>query len=86
VDTGLIPRISGEFDAASFRAGPDIREPEERASWAAGPEGGYLPAEDVPSSAEGGLGRGDVPLPGRRTYQGPAGHNPYFPFGRKKKK
>jgi putative peptidoglycan lipid II flippase len=86
VDTGLIPRISGEFDAASFRAGPDIREPEERTGWPAGPEGGYLPAEDLPSSAEGGLGRGDVPLPGRRTYQGPAGHNPYFPFGRKKKK
>ena len=87
VDTGLIPRISGEFDAASFRAGPDIRErghvPLGRA---AGPEGGYLPAEDLPSTAQGGLGRGDVPLPGRRTYQGPAGHNPYFPFGRKKKK
>ncbi|WP_373427552.1 murein biosynthesis integral membrane protein MurJ [Arthrobacter sp. B3I9] len=86
VDTGLIPRISGEFDASSFRAGPDIREPEERAGWRAGPEGGYLPAEDVPSSAEGGLGRGDVPLPGRRTYQGAPGHNPYFPFGPKKKK
>lgn len=87
VDTGLIPRISGEFDAASFRAGPDIRERKERRTgWPAGPEGGYLPAEDRPSSAEGGLGRGDVPLPGRRTYQGPAGQNPHFPFGRKKKK
>jgi putative peptidoglycan lipid II flippase len=87
VDTGLIPRISGGFDAESFRAGPDIREedsfPYGRPS---GPEGGYLPAEDLPSTAQGGLGRGDVPLPGRRTYQGPAGHNPYFPFGRKKKK
>lgn len=86
LDTGLIPRISGEFDASSFRAGPDIREHEPRRGWPAGPEGGYLPAEDLPSSAEGGLGKGDVPLPGRRTYQGPAGHNPYFPFGRKKKK
>lgn len=85
VDTGLIPRISGEFDAASFRAGPDLDEEDERAR-RAGPEGGYLPAEDVPSSAEGGLGRGDEPLPGRRTYQGPAGHNPHFPFGGKKKK
>lgn len=87
VDTGLIPRISGGFDAESFRAGPDIREedsfPYGRPS---GPEGGYLPAEDLPSTAQGGLGRGDVPLPGRRTYQGPAGHNPYFPFSRKKKK
>jgi putative peptidoglycan lipid II flippase len=87
VDTGLIPRISGGFDAESFRVGPDIREedsfPYGRPS---GPEGGYLPAEDLPSTAQGGLGRGDVPLPGRRTYQGPAGHNPYFPFGRKKKK
>ena len=85
VDTGLIPRISGEFDAASFRAGPDLGEQDERAG-RAGPEGGYLPAEDQPSTAEGGLGRGDIPLPGRRTYQGPAGHNPYFPFGGKKKK
>ncbi|KQN89457.1 murein biosynthesis integral membrane protein MurJ [Arthrobacter sp. Leaf69] len=85
VDTGLIPRISGEFDAASFRAGPDLGEQDERAG-RAGPEGGYLPAEDLPSTAEGGLGRGDSPLPGRRTYQGPAGHNPYFPFGGKKKK
>ncbi|WP_277524891.1 murein biosynthesis integral membrane protein MurJ [Arthrobacter sp. ES3-54] len=87
VDTGLIPRISGEFDAESFRVGPDIREedsfPYGRRS---GPEGGYLPAEDLPSTAQGGLGRGDAPLPGRRTYQGPAGHNPYFPFSRKKKK
>lgn len=85
VDTGLIPRISGEFDATSFRAGPDLGEQDERAG-RTGPEGGYLPAEDLPSTAEGGLGRGDVPLPGRRTYQGPAGHNPYFPFGGKKKK
>nr|WP_128081587.1 murein biosynthesis integral membrane protein MurJ [Arthrobacter sp. TB 26] len=84
VDTGLIPRISGEFDATSFRAGPDLGEQDERAG-RGGPEGGYLPAEDLPSTAEGGLG-GDVPLPGRRTYQGPAGHNPYFPFGGKKKK
>jgi putative peptidoglycan lipid II flippase len=85
VDTGLIPRISGEFDAASFRAGPDLGEQDERAV-RTGPEGGYLPAEDLPSTAEGGLGRGDIPLPGRRTYQGPAGHNPHFPFGGKKKK
>ena len=87
VDTGLIPRISGEFDAESFRAGPDIREEDAFAyGRPPGPEGGYLPAEDLPSTAQGGLGRGDVPLPGRRTYQGPAGHNPYFPFNRKKKK
>jgi len=87
VDTGLIPRISGEFDAASFRAGPDIRDEDAfRSGRPAGPEGGYLPAEDLPSTAQGGLGRGDVPLPGRRTYQGPAGHNPHFPFGPKKKK
>ena len=85
VDTGLIPRISGEFDAVSFRAGPDLGDQDDRAG-RTGPDGGYLPAEDVPSTAQGGLGRGDVPLPGRRTYQGPAGHNPHFPFGRKKKK
>ncbi|HSN35436.1 MAG TPA: lipid II flippase MurJ, partial [Arthrobacter sp.] len=85
VDTGLIPRISGEFDAASYRAGPDLDEHDERAR-RAGPEGGYLPAEDQPTTAENGLGRRGVPLPGRRTYQGPAGRNPYFPFGSKKKK
>lgn len=84
VDTGLIPRISGEFDATSFRAGPDLDERDEK-SRRAGPDGGYLPAEHLPGTAEGGLD-GDVPLPGRRTYQGPAGHNPYFPFDDKKKK
>ncbi len=86
VDTGLIPRISGEFDAASFRAGPDLGLRDEYAERGNGPEGGYLPDEEVPSTAQGGLGRVDVPLPGRRTYQGPVGQNPYFPFGRKKKK
>jgi putative peptidoglycan lipid II flippase len=86
VDTGLIPRISGEFDAASFRAGPDLALQDEFAGRGTEPEGGYLPDEDVPSTAQGGLGRGDVPLPGRRTYQGPVGRNPYFPFGHKKKK
>ncbi|MCB5272529.1 putative peptidoglycan biosynthesis protein MviN [Arthrobacter sp. SO5] len=86
VDTGLIPRISGEFDAASFRAGPDLGLRDEYADSGNGPEGGYLPDEEVPSTAQGGLGRVDVPLPGRRTYQGPVGQNPYFPFGRKKKK
>jgi putative peptidoglycan lipid II flippase len=87
VDTGLIPRISGEFDAASFRAGPDLRGRDDfHGGGNTEPEDGYLPAEDLPATAQGGLGRGDVPLPGRRTYQGPAGHNPYFPLGRKRKK
>ncbi len=83
VDTGLIPRISGEFDAASFRAGPDLRG-EDTPGW--GADGGYLPEEDRPSTAQGSQGRPEIPLPGRRTYQGQAGHNPYFPFGRRKKK
>ncbi len=83
VDTGLIPRISGEFDSASFRAGPDVGDSYGRPS---GPPGGYLPEEDLPSTAQGRPGRDGIPLPGRRTYQGPAGHNPSFPFGRKKKK
>ena len=83
VDTGLIPRISGEFDATSFRAGPDLGAGEGQ-GWAAG--GGYLPEEELPGTAQGSQGRGEIPLPGRRTYQGQAGHNPYFPFdGRKKK-
>jgi putative peptidoglycan lipid II flippase len=78
-DTGLIPRISGEFDAASFRAGPAV-EPQRAA-----PESGmeapktYLPEEDTPSTARAGKFRPQVPLPGRRTYQGDAGQNPYFP-------
>jgi putative peptidoglycan lipid II flippase len=87
VDTGLIPRISGEFDAASFRAGPDVRRRNEAPhGQSTGPDGGYLPAEELPGTAQGDLGRGDIPLPGRRTYQGPPGHNPYFPFGPKKEK
>ncbi|WP_427005559.1 murein biosynthesis integral membrane protein MurJ [Pseudarthrobacter sp. H2] len=87
VDTGLIPRISGEFDAASFRAGPDLRGRDDFPGGRAdGREGGYLPEEDLPATAQGGLGRADIPLPGRRTYQGPAGHNPHFPSERKKKK
>jgi putative peptidoglycan lipid II flippase len=78
-DTGLIPRISGEFDAASFRAGPAV-EPQRAA-----PESGmeapktYLPEENTPSTARAGKFRPQVPLPGRRTYQGDAGQNPYFP-------
>jgi putative peptidoglycan lipid II flippase len=87
VDTGLIPRISGEFDAASFRAGPDLRGRDDFPDGqAAGREAGYLPEEDLPATAQGGLGRAEIPLPGRRTYQGPAGHNPHFPSERKKKK
>ncbi|MET3810478.1 putative peptidoglycan lipid II flippase [Arthrobacter sp. UYEF3] len=82
VDTGLIPRISGEFDAASFRAGPELRG-EDVSGWEAG--GGYLPEEEVPGTAQASQGRPEIPLPGRRTYQGQAGHNPHFPFGRRKK-
>ncbi len=83
VDTGLIPRISGEFDAASFRAGPDLGR-QDGTGWAA--DGGYLPEEELPGTAQGNQGRGEIPLPGRRTYQGQAGHNPYFPFDRRRKK
>lgn len=83
LDTGLIPRISGEFDSASFRAGPDVRA-EDTPGWAAG--GGYLPEEEQPGSSQGGSGRSEIPLPGRRTYQGEPGRNPYFPFGRRPKK
>ncbi|MCU1530858.1 MAG: murJ [Arthrobacter sp.] len=84
MDTGLIPRIPGESDAASFRAGPDLREPDE--ARAAGPNDGSLPAEEVPDTMQGRPGRDDMPLPGRRTYQGPPGHNPYFPLDRQEKK
>ncbi|ALV41507.1 murein biosynthesis protein MurJ [Pseudarthrobacter sulfonivorans] len=100
VDTGLIPRISGEFDAASFRAGP---VPEQQAAPTAPADGaqgeteavanggtetaaGYLPAEDVPGTARGGLLRDEIPLPGRRTFQGQAGQNPHFRPRRPRKK
>ncbi|BCW80764.1 murein biosynthesis integral membrane protein MurJ [Arthrobacter sp. NicSoilC5] len=91
VDTGLIPRISGEFDAVSFRAGPDpqrgARRPESYDAGARqGAEGAYLPGEDQPSTARGGLLSEQIPLPGRRTYQGKAGENPFFSSRRKRKK
>ncbi|MFJ6535717.1 murein biosynthesis integral membrane protein MurJ [Paenarthrobacter sp. NPDC091711] len=81
-DTGLIPRISGEFDAASFRAGPALAP--QRSSEAAADDSSeapktYLPEEDAPSTARGGKFSPQVPLPGRRTYQGDVGQNPYFP-------
>jgi putative peptidoglycan lipid II flippase len=92
VDTGLIPRISGEFDSPSFRAGP---APERHAPAAPAvtpsengvrPAGGYLPAEDVPGTARGGLLREEIPLPGRRTFQGQPGRNPHFKARRPRKK
>jgi putative peptidoglycan lipid II flippase len=83
MDTGLIPRISGEFDTASFRMGPKIRDAEAPGSK---PDGGYLPEEELASTAQASQGRTEIPLPGRRTYQGQIGHNPYFPFGRRTKK
>ena len=115
VDTGLIPRISGEFDAVSFRAGPvpephsapsapeSVRgDPGAHADSRSGegakgetdgvgdvgtkPAGGYLPAEDVPGTARGGLLRDEIPLPGRRTFQGQAGRNPHFKPRRPRKK
>ncbi len=84
-DTGLIPRISGEFDAASFRAGPAVGPQRTASAAAADAPKTYLPDEDVPSTALGGRFRPQVPLPGRRTYQGDAGRNPYFPSRQNKK-
>ena len=91
VDTGLIPRISGEFDAVSFRAGPDPQRGARRqethdGGTRQGADGGYLPGEDQPSTARRGLLSEQIPLPGRRTYQGKAGENPYFNSRRKRKK
>jgi putative peptidoglycan lipid II flippase len=91
VDTGLIPRISGEFDAVSFRAGPDPERGAHRpytydGGAVQGAEGAYLPGEDQPGTARGGMLREQIPLPGRRTYQGKAGENPYFKTPRKRKK
>jgi putative peptidoglycan lipid II flippase len=93
VDTGLIPRISGEFDAVSFRAGPVPEAARENTAGAVpasgaddGSGGGYLPAEDVPGTARRGLLRDEIPLPGRRTFQGPVGQNPHFKPRRPRKK
>ncbi|MCQ6270197.1 murein biosynthesis integral membrane protein MurJ [Pseudarthrobacter sp. R1] len=91
VDTGLIPRISGEFDAVSFRAGPvpergaGRREPADGEDHPGG-DGTYLPGEDQPSTARGGLLRDQIPLPGRRTFQGKPGENPHFRPRRPRKK
>ncbi|MGF9647860.1 murein biosynthesis integral membrane protein MurJ [Pseudarthrobacter oxydans] len=91
VDTGLIPRISGEFDAVSFRAGPvpergaGRREPADGEDHSGG-DGTYLPGEDQPSTARGGLLRDQIPLPGRRTFQGKPGENPNFRPRRPRKK
>jgi putative peptidoglycan lipid II flippase len=91
VDTGLIPRISGEFDAVSFRAGPDpergVRRqdlPDDGSQQA--PVAEYLPGEEQPATARGGMLSEQIPLPGRRTYQGKAGENPYFKNRRPRKK
>jgi putative peptidoglycan lipid II flippase len=88
VDTGLIPRISGEFDATSFRAGPapERHTPTARTENGLQPAGEYLPAEDVPGTARGGLLREEIPLPGRRTFQGQPGRNPHFRPRRPRKK
>jgi putative peptidoglycan lipid II flippase len=93
VDTGLIPRISGEFDAVSFRAGPVPEAARDHTAGAVpasgaddGSGGGYLPAEDVPGTARRGLLRDEIPLPGRRTFQGPVGQNPHFKPRRPRKK
>lgn len=91
VDTGLIPRISGEFDAVSFRAGPVTERGKGRWEPADGEhhpggDGTYLPGEDQPSTARGGLLRDQIPLPGRRTFQGKAGENPHFRPRRPRKK
>ena len=108
-DTGLIPRISGEFDAASFRAGPALQTIPSKDGWDGGhdpdrlADGGiaegkdtvdawsdveksYLPDEDAPSTAQGAAGRPGIPLPGRRTYQGTLGNNPYFRGGPRRKR
>ena len=50
------------------------------------PAGEYLPAEDVPGTARGGLLRDEIPLPGRRTFQGQPGRNPHFRPRRPRKK
>jgi putative peptidoglycan lipid II flippase len=96
VDTGLIPRISGEFDAVSFRAGPapereapdqDGRRRQHDDDDGTGPsDDGYLPGEDQPSTARGSFLREQIPLPGRRTFQGKAGENPHFKPRRPRKK
>jgi putative peptidoglycan lipid II flippase len=91
VDTGLIPRISGEFDAVSFRAGPDpergVRHQDMHDDGShQAPTADYLPGEEQPGTARGGLLSEQIPLPGRRTYQGKAGENPYFKNRRPRKK
>ena len=82
VDTGLIPRISGEFDATSFRAGP---APERHAP--AAPDGGPLGERHAVNTCRPKTFQApraaacyakQIPLPGRRTFQGRPGRNPHF--------
>ena len=85
VDTGLIPRISGEFDAASFRAGPRPGRRRTPPGWARR-TAATCPRRNCPAPPRAARAGREIPLPGRRTYQGEAGHNPYFPFDRRRKK
>ena len=87
VDTGLIPRISGEFDAASFRAGPDLAPNRtERGRTPTGPEGGYLPAEDLPSTARGRPGPRRNPPARAPDLPGAGRAQPLFPVRRQEEK
>ncbi|MEE2570057.1 murein biosynthesis integral membrane protein MurJ [Pseudarthrobacter sp. J64] len=74
-DTGLIPSISGEFDTGSFRAArvdpePPAAPPAASSGDPSGDSSGDSSKDQLPE---------DHPIPGRRTYQGPAGSNPHFP-------
>ena len=81
VDTGLIPRISGEFDAVSFRAGPDpergVRHQDMHDDGShQAPTADYLPGEEQPGTARGGLLSEQIPLPGPSNVPGEGRREP----------
>ncbi|MDP5226859.1 MULTISPECIES: lipid II flippase MurJ [Arthrobacter] len=93
MDTGVLPRISGGFDAESFRAVPsaeDVGEsvPSTTAGHPAAPYYGVEPTAAA-APATGLLGRfrswlwapSAPPRIGRHSYQGKSGENPHFPSG-----
>ena len=87
VDTGLIPRISGEFDAASFRAGPDLRGRDDFPDRACCRPGRRLSAGGGPAGHRAGRpGARRHPAAGTQDLPGPGRAQSAFPVGTEKEK
>ncbi|MFJ3957302.1 murein biosynthesis integral membrane protein MurJ [Arthrobacter sp. NPDC090010] len=92
MDTGLLPRISGGFDAESFRAAPSPEDVGETVT-SGGTHRAAPSYDDGPVQEARGAGRmfaafrdwlwtdPSQPPIGRHAYQGKSGENPHFPPG-----